>query len=337
MSGQFGDKTHRWIVWVVVSLVGLLLVGAGVGGFYLVSVFRSFDEQVTILPSEETFPEEAARPPSQPSAAPSARAPLNILLLGSDTRGRLSDRTLGDLRSQRSDTIMVVHIPADRESIQVMSLMRDNWVPIAGFGEAKINAALSFGGLPLTVQTVESIIGTRIDHVAIVDFEGFKGMTDALGGVTVYNSTSFSGIPAGLVTLDGDQALTFVRERMEFADGDYTRARNQQEYLRGLIHGTLSGNMLVNPAKIAALVNATAPFLTVDSGLNSTYVSDLAVQLGSVEPSDITFFTSPTLGTGTSSDGQSIVLPDWAELEIIRRAFTTDTLDKYTPKPQFGT
>lgn len=323
-----GGKRHRWILWTALSIVALLIIGAGVGAAYLVSLARSFNDQVTTIDSAEIFPDESSRP--APSAA------QNILLLGSDTRGRISNSSLGNLNGQRSDTIMVVHIPADRESVQVMSIMRDNWVPIEGHGEAKINAALSFGGMPLAVQTVESIIGARIDHVAIVDFESFKGLTDALGGVTVSNAQSFKSFPAGMITLNGEQALTFVRERMSFPDGDYSRARNQQAYMKGLIQGVFSADTLLDPAKVSGLVNAVAPYLTVDSGVDAAYAADLGMQLSGLRPDDISFFTSPTLGTGTSADGQSIVIPDWAELEVIKAAFLADTLDEYVPKPQFA-
>ena len=79
----------------------------------------------------------------------------------------------------------------------MMSIMRDNWVEIQGHGEAKINAAFSYGGLPLAVNTVENFIGARIDHVALIDFESFKGLTDSLGGVTVHNTVPYTAQNGG--------------------------------------------------------------------------------------------------------------------------------------------
>src|SRR5690606_3044864 len=120
----------------------------------------------------------------------------------------------GDELRGRADTIMVVHVPADHETVQVMSIMRDNWVPIPGRGEAKVNAAMAWGGMPLMVETVESLIDTRIDHVAVIDFESFKGLTEAVGGVTVDNPRSFRAVSGqrfeeGEITLIGDDALAF--------------------------------------------------------------------------------------------------------------------------------
>src|SRR5690606_401872 len=106
-----------------------------------------------------------------------------------------------------------------------MSIMRDNWVNIQGHGEAKINAAVAYGGIPLAVNTVENFIDARIDHVALIDFESFKGLTDAVGGVTVNNTIAFDSINGGHgfsfaqgeITLNGDEALAFVRERYAFS------------------------------------------------------------------------------------------------------------------------
>ena len=136
---------------------------------------------------------------------------------------------------------MVAQVSPDRQHVTVMSIMRDNWVEIQGHGEAKINAAVAFGGIPLAVNTVENFIDARIDHVALVDFDSFKGLTDAVGGVTIDNPIAFTShhgsftFPQGKITLTGEEALGFVRERYAFDDGDYQRARNQQIYLKGLL------------------------------------------------------------------------------------------------------
>ena len=88
--------------------------------------------------------------------------------------------------------MMLMHIPENRENVYVMSIMRDTWVDIPGQGEHKINAAMAFGGVPLVVETIEGMFDTRVDHVAIIDFAGFKELTDALGGVEINNPAAFS-------------------------------------------------------------------------------------------------------------------------------------------------
>nr|WP_245190295.1 LCP family protein [Leucobacter exalbidus] len=274
---------------------------------------------------------------------PTSSIGTNILLLGSDAT-EATDVSLegSDLTGNRSDSIMVAQIAPNGGSVTVMSIMRDNWVEIQGHGEAKINAAMSLGGLPLAVNTVENFIGARIDHVAMVDFESFKGLTDALGGVTVTNDQAFTTsdgqftFEPGDITLSGEQALGFVRERYAFSDGDYQRARNQQTYLKGLTRGILSADTLTSPGKIVSTFDALKPYLVLDDGFDTPTLVSLGLQSRNVRGDDITFFTSPTLGTGTSPDGQSIVLPNWDELALVQEAFATGTLDEYVVNVQPG-
>src|ERR671912_495319 len=223
-----------WLI--AISVIGVIVL-ALVGGatVFLASLAQQFDQGTEKI--ADAFPDERVRVPEATGPAASAQ---NILLLGTDSRSTL--RSIDDADGNRSDTMMVVHIPSDRMGATVMSIMRDSWVDIPGHGTAKVNAALSFGGVPLAVQTVESIIGARIDHVAIVDFEGFIGLTEALGGVTVDNSVEFESshlpgltYPAGSINLDGKQALAFTRERFAFSDGDYQRVRNQQAFISAIL------------------------------------------------------------------------------------------------------
>lgn len=314
------------MVLIAISVVVLLFAGAA--GVYAWSLSNTFDSQTVKIP--DVFPDEASRPPAVPADGANGQ---NILLLGSDTRGA-NDGSIADLTGQRSDTIMVVHVPADRKNIYVMSIMRDSWLDIPGRGEAKINAAMSYGGVPLAVQTIEGLLGARIDHVAIVDFTGFKGITDALGGVDIDNPIGFDSshlkghyFAEGKHRLNGKEALAFVRERYAFSDGDFQRARNQQAFIKAVLGKSLTAETLTNPAKISGLVGAIAPYLAVDEGLNSAYVAGLAVELRDVRVGDVTFFTLPTTGTGTSPDGQSIVVIDQEKLKAVQQGFQTDTLD----------
>ncbi|WP_188549880.1 LCP family protein [Sediminivirga luteola] len=326
-----GKKKGRW-VWITALVVaGAMLLAACVAGVYLWRLSNSFDSQAERLDSSEIFPQEENRP------ADVNEDSKNILLLGSDTRGELED-DIADIRGQRADTIMVANIPADRSSVQVMSIMRDNWVEIPGHGQAKINAALAYGGVPLLVETIEGLIGTRIDHVAIVDFEGFKDITDALGGVTVQNEVAFTKgehtFNQGQIILGGEEALTYVRERYAFSDGDYQRARNQQAYIMGVVQKVLSRDTLTSPGRIADLVDAVAPYMVTDDGLSSSTAAGIGFSLRNLRSDDIRFFTSPTNGTGTAGGGQSVVLPDWDSWEQLREAFENDTVAEYEPTGQ---
>ena len=345
---------------VLLLLLALVILVPASAGAYFANLGRIFDSKTTKI--ENAFPAESTRPqPSVPGAAngtaagagdpggaPAAgpavagtspsetRRSLNVLVIGSDSReATAAQATSGAGSNQRADTLMLVHIPADRSKIYSISLMRDLWVGIPDHGQAKINAALAFGGVPLMVQTVESIFGQRIDHIAMIDFEGFVGMTDALGGVEVdvpapLASSRYQATYApGPMTFDGKHALAFVRERYAFADGDYQRVRNQQAFVKGLLAKNLSADTLLNPLKVHNVISAMAPFISVDSGLDAATLAGLAVELKDVRPQDMVMFTLPTRGTGTSTDGQSIVLTDPAAINAISRAMAADTLGDY--------
>jgi LCP family protein required for cell wall assembly len=350
----------RTILLVLLAVAVLVPVAAGAYLYNLGQIYES--KTVTIespFPAESTRPQPrapgaavgsggsggvpGAAPAAGPAAGPAGEEPdpyadtsLNILVMGSDSRGATADEAVSGANSnQRADTLMLVHIPADRSKIYSISLMRDLWIGIPDHGQAKINAALAFGGVPLMVQTVESLFQQRIDHVAMIDFEGFKGMTDALGGVEVsvpqpfvsrHSNFSFS---AGTQTLDGEHALEFVRERYAFADGDYQRVRNQQAFVRALFAKNLNPETLLNPVKVHNVLSAMAPFISVDSGLDAATLARLALELRDVRAGDMVMFTLPTLGVGTSADGQSIVLPDPWAVDGISEALAGDSLDTY--------
>ncbi len=331
-DGRSAGKSRKGRIALLV-IAAIVVVAAVVAGGYLwnlASTFNSGSQKI-----ESAFPAESARP--QKAEAPAGqKAPVNILIMGSDSRGATEvDAVQGGATDQRADTLMLMHIPADRKNVYTMSIMRDLWVPIPGQREAKINAALALGGVPLMVQTVESIFNQRIDHVAMVDFEGFKDLTNALGGVQVNVAVPFTSthggqtFTAGPNTMNGDQALGFVRERYAFADGDYQRVRNQQAFLKAVLAKTISTDTLTNPAKIADVVAALSPYVSVDKDLNAGTVAALGLELNGVRQQNITMFTLPTAGIGTSTDGQSIVLPDSGAIAEISSALAQNKLSDY--------
>lgn len=329
-SDQRKRRTGRYILLGAVLLVVLATVAAGTFLFGLSAAFESKSQKF-----DSAFPDESTRPSE--SVLPDGSSPLNVLVVGSDSRGASPDLAeSGEASDQRSDTMMLVHIPADRKKMYVVSVMRDLWVPIPGHGEAKINAALAFGGVPLMVQTVEGFLQQRIDHVVFIDFDGFKKLTDVVGGVDVDVPVAFkpSGGPIdnftkGPMHMDGEAAFWFVHERYAFADGDFQRTRNQQLYFRALFTKIASRDVLSNPFTVSTMVNDFAPYLTVDSGLDASTIASMAYELREIRPDDVVSFTLPTNGTGWSADGQSIVLPNQAAADALSRAMAEGTMAQY--------
>ena len=318
-------KKRRW-PWIIVFVILALIIAVAVAAIWYVTSLASSFNKAEKVPEKEIFP----------TVRPTEASPddVNILMLGSDTRDSVGD-DLDGIRAQRSDTIMLVHIPADRSGAQVISFMRDNWVEIPGYGEAKLNAAMSQGGVPLLVETLENIIDIPIDHVAITDFDGFIGLTDALDGVTVNNEKAFSSdgfdFAQGEITLRGDGALAYARARYPFTDGDYQRVRNQQAFIKGIVKKLISADTLTNPGRISSVVDTMSGYLTVDDGLTPQYLGPLALSLRDLRSDDITFLTSPTLGTGMIGD-QSVVKPDWDGLKDLSNALKNDTVPEYAEK-----
>lgn len=330
------EKKRRGLKVTLATVLILLLLIVGVGGYFGLRFLKSMDDAPTISDSD-AFPEDTNRPaewvaPEEGDAA--SPAPVNFLLLGSDSRGESG--TDFDNLGDRADVIMVAHVTPDRKTVEVMSIMRDLWVEIPGHGENKVNSALSSGGVPLLTQTVEKLIDQRIDHVAIIDFEGFKGLTDALGGVPITNEREFTAaqtggpyyFAAGPLTLDGDQALVYVRERYAFPDGDYQRVRNQRTYLKGLLDKTASWETISNPVKLAQTMEAFAPYINRTSGITPSNLAALGLEMGGMPK--IQMFTMPTSSIGFEGD-QSVVYPNWEGIEQVQQAFKETSLTNWEP------
>lgn len=254
----------------------------------------------------------------------------NILLLGSDTRSG-SEAAL--VSGSRADTIMLMHIPADGKGVYLVSIMRDTWVNIPGYGPAKINAALNYGGISLQVATVENLVGVKIDHVAEMEFEGFKSLVNSVGGVDVQVPFDFDinawSFRQGTQHMDGGAALAFVRARYQFADGDYQRVRNQRAFLRGLYSTMKAKGALNNVASFQSAVESVAGYVRVDQGLNAMQIAQLAAPVLTSGDTSMHMTTLPNAGPGWSYDGQSIVLVNQAANAQLANALQHDTMDQF--------
>jgi len=328
---RMARRRRRPVRIILFSALGLVLVAGLVAGTYLTSLANMFNGKTQQI--AQAFPSEQTRPVKDP-----ADGSMNILLLGADNGRPAKDSTQGQapgVTEQRADTMMLLHIPEDRSGMYVMSIMRDTWTDVPGHGEHKINAAMTLGGTPLVVQTLEGLFGTKIDHVAMIDFEGFRDLTTALGGVQVKNDFPFTAhdtdyfYPVGKLTLEGDRALRFVRERKSFIDGDYQRVRNQQKFVKAIMAKLLTADTLTNPATVYQVIDKVSPYLSFDETFDAATAAGLGLQLKDMRTSDVELFTLPTAGVGTSLDGQSIVLKDEAAIANIGAALQSDTMAEW--------
>ena len=230
---------------------------------------------------------------------------------------------------------MVAHLNEARTKAYIVSFPRDMYVTIPGHGKDKLNAAYSLGGAALTVQTLEGLTGVRMDHVALVDFEGFIALTKDLGGVTVNNKTAFSShgfdYPKGKVTLEGEKALWFVRERHALPDGDLDRAANQRKVIKAIIAKGLSADVVADPVRFTGFLGNLAKHVTVDNNLSDAEIRSTALSLR-LQAKDIELLQAPLSGFGTSPTGESIDLVDTAQLEELSRALQNDSMESYVEK-----
>lgn len=254
----------------------------------------------------------------------------NILLLGSDTR---SGSEAAQVSGSRADSIMLAHIPADGKGVYLVSIMRDTWVNIPGYGAAKINAALNYGGISLQVATVENLLGIKIDHVAEIEFEGFKALVNSVGGVDVQVPFDFDinawSFKQGMQHMDGGAALAFVRARYPFADGDYQRVRNQRAFLRGLYSTMKSKGALENVGSFQSAVESIAGYMRVDSGLDAAQIAQIAAPVLTSGDTTMRMTTLPNAGPGWSYDGQSIVIVNQAANANLSYALQHDSMDQF--------
>ena len=255
----------------------------------------------------------ASTPTVSPSAGPtSAPGSENFLLMGSDSRDFAGGQTYNVapgsaafVTGQRSDVVMVVHIPAGNAKASVVSFPRDSWVELPAYTDAKnvahaavhakLNAAFSIGGAPLLVATVEQLTGLHIDHFASVNFPGFQGMVNALGGIDVciatsrHDTNSGDFLTAGQHHLNGVQALALVRDRESFPNQDLGRIKDQEYFLSVMLRKVLSAGTLTNPLKLTDFLDVATKSLTVDSGLSLGDMRKLASRFSHLDASHVTF------------------------------------------------
>ncbi len=305
-----GSPRHRrshsgWQTSGVIAGV-LVLVIAALGGF----LYDRLNHNIIGVNIDNALGNDR---PTISAADKRGHTPVNILVLGSDSRAGIAGYGVND-HPPLSDTGLLVHVSAGRERALVMSIPRDTLVarpPCAtppggtdpGGPGVMFNTALAVGGPACAVKTVEQLTGVRIDHFMEVDFSGFKNMINAVGGVNVCLAKPVNDpihahlvLAAGRHEVSGEQALAFVRERYGVGDGsDLGRIKLQQQFIGSLITKMQSTGVLLNPARLYSLANAATKSVTTDSAL-ATLASliSFAEDMRRVPSAGVTFVTMPT-------------------------------------------
>ncbi|MDK8626393.1 LCP family protein [Corynebacterium appendicis] len=247
-------------------------------------------------------------------------AGTNWLIVGSDSREGLTEKDIdrlgtgGDIGTGRTDTIMLMHIPNGGQATLV-SIPRDSYVEIPGYGMDKINAAFAFGGPKLLAETVENATNLRIDHYAEVGMGGLASITDAAGGVELCPAEPIDdplaqlNIQAGCQKMDGPTALGYVRTRAT-AMGDLDRVQRQREFVSALMKKALSPTVLLNPFRLVPLVLRGSSMLIVGDGDHVWHLARMAFALrGGVKTETV------PIGTFMDTDVGSVLVWDDAAAE----------------------
>jgi LCP family protein required for cell wall assembly len=325
---------HPWLRRATAAASILILIATSLGGGAVYAI-NSLGKNINVLDTSDL--NNQSRPETVVQTDSSA---TNILIMGSDSRAG-SNGSYGDVSGARSDTTLLVHIYKGRKAATVVSIPRDSFVELAGCKllnggtsrpyESKFNAAFGIGGPICTIKTVEKLTNIRINNFVVVDFEAFKKVVDAIGGVEVCLTSpaydpvvpgrggSGLNLPAGYSTITGEQALAFVRARESLGDGsDLSRISRQQKFVASMIKGMMNKGLLTNPAMIYRVLDVVTSSITTNAEFGSIKVlQDFALSLGSLEPSKINFVTTPYKMVGNGNVGWTSEADDlWSALRM---------------------
>ena len=342
-----GTPFHKRYRKILIGLMSIVLIVGLAGTSYAYLLNSKFKNIAKVGVSDKL--KEKDRPDPDKGKA------LNILLLGSDKGKKLG--TAQDITTlaedakaakwpngkYRSDTLIIVHITADRKHVYLVSVPRDSFLTLYDADgkpthKEKVNAAFSYYGPTGSISTVEHLTNLRMSHLAIIDWAGFKDMSKAVGGVPVYIPNTFydpkqkKQWTKGNHLLKGNEALQYVRTRYGLINGDFDRIARQQNFLRALMKKMLSAGTMANPITLTETLTALTANLTVDAEWNAGDMRALALSMRGISSKNVTFMTIPVAGTSTDPTYGSVVNIDKAKSQELFTSLKDDTIGQYLKK-----
>jgi LCP family protein required for cell wall assembly len=265
---------------------------------------------------------------------PAAGAGTNWLIVGSDSRAGLDTEdqerlSTGDAKGQRTDTMLLLHIPGNSEKATMVSLLRDSYVDIPGKGKNKLNAAYALGGPALLAQTVEKNTNLRLDHYIEIGFGGFAGIVDSVGGVEmcldkpINDPLAGINLPAGCQELDGANALGYVRTRAT-PRADLDRVLHQRQFVAALMDKVTSPATLINPFRMIPMLADVPDAITLDEGDHLHNLPSLGFAMAGASSGETVSTTVPMSGIRNVGKIGSVVLWDEAKSKQLFDALRTD-------------
>ena len=328
----FPDETKRprrrgWLTKLVIGftvVTGLVALAAGGGYVYVLSQLRASGIDVYSTDGATYAPPTAAE----------IDGPINVLLIGSDTREGQGSTAYGPVGNALADVIILLHVSEDRKNAVALSFPRDLMVevpscpnpdggkPYPGSDLMQINATMNNGGPACTLLTIQELTGVRIPYLAMIDFKGVIAMSEAVGGVTVCVAEPIQDqytdlyLEAGEHTLIGEQALAFLRTRHGVGDGsDLSRISNQQVFLTSLVRKLKDEGALTNPFTMLKLGTAALENMTLSNSLTSIRVIlGMASEVNDVDLDKITFLKLPVYSMSGNYAGRVGLIEEQGQL-----------------------
>lgn len=331
-------------------LLASVLVLSIVTGLGVVFFYRHLNGNLNVIETSDLLGDD--RPDKVKTELP--QEPLNILVMGSDTRACDGCALDNEVGGNASDTTILMHLSADRERAYGISIPRDSLVDrpscetqsgedTAEAQDVMWNEAFSIGGPTCTVQQFEALTGVFVDHLVVVNFAGFEDMVDAVGGVPVcipediVDPEHGINIPAGNREISGREALNYVRARYTLGDGsDISRIKRQQAFIAAMAAKVISADTLARVDRLLKFLNAATKSLTVDEGLDSLVkIAKVGVSFNGIGLDNIQFLTVPNAYYPSDSEYAGRVYWEdsakklWKQIEAdepLSKTFTGDAI-----------